>query len=56
LYLRDISPAGKYCDIKLPFILNKKREITLKIYSPGKVNLWVDKVNIQTLSLILNSL
>jgi hypothetical protein len=55
LYLRDISPAGKYYDIKLPFKLNKKREITLKIYSPGKVNLWLDKVNIQTLSLILNN-
>ena len=55
LYLRDISPAGKYYDIKLPFKLNKKRKISLKIYSPGKVNLWVDKVNIQTLSKILNS-
>ena len=48
LYPHDLSLPGEYQDFSLFFHLKKKTKISLRIYCTGKMNLWIDKVIIQS--------
>jgi len=49
LYSKDFSLPGTYQNFNLSFKLKKATKITLRIYSTGKVDLWIDKVIVNRL-------